>query len=45
MTSGALDKVRRFVEVGGGFPGVLLFSRALRCTMPRKVLRDAVVLH
>jgi hypothetical protein len=40
----ALDKVHRFVEVGGGFPGVLLGSRALRWMVPRMVLGDAVVL-
>jgi hypothetical protein len=45
MASGALDKVRRFVEVGGCFPDILLGSRELRWTMPGTVLGDAIMLH
>jgi hypothetical protein len=45
MTSGALDKVHRFIEVAWGFPGVLLGSRVLRLMMPWMVLGDVAVSH
>jgi hypothetical protein len=45
MTSEAPNKVRRSIEVGGGFPGVLLGSQALRWMRPEIVLGDVVVLH
>jgi hypothetical protein len=45
MTSGAPNNVRQFVEFGGGFPGVLLASRAQRWMMPRTALGDVVMLH
>jgi hypothetical protein len=45
MTSGATNKVRWFVEVGGGFLGILLDSRVLKWTMFEMVLGDIDVLH
>jgi hypothetical protein len=45
MTSGAPDKVRQFIEVGGGFPGVPLGSQVLRWMMPEMILGDIIVLH
>jgi hypothetical protein len=44
MAIRALDKVRRFVVVGGGFSCVLLGSRELRWMIPGTVLGDVVVL-
>jgi hypothetical protein len=45
MATGAPDMVCRFIEVGGGFSGALLGSRALRWMGIGTVLGDAVVLH
>jgi hypothetical protein len=39
---GPKDYESQFVEVGWGFPGVLLCSRALRWRVPRTVLNVVV---
>jgi hypothetical protein len=42
MVSGAPNFECRFIEVGWGFPGVLLSSLALWWMVPRKVLGDVI---
>jgi hypothetical protein len=44
MVSGALDRKRRFIEVGESFPGVLPDSRALSWLVPDTVLGAVVAL-
>jgi hypothetical protein len=45
MANGAPDKVCWFIEIGGGFPGVLLGSQGLMWMMSDTVLGDVIVLH
>jgi hypothetical protein len=45
MASGGPDWECRFIEVGQGFPHILLGSRALRWTMSGTVLGDVSSWH